>query len=349
MITKELHPSRLTPHPLNAEIYGVEETDAALLGNVAEFGVMSPIHVLPDGRKTSSGASLPVYTIVAGHRRARYAIENSIDRVQVIIRDDLKTPEQIEHFLLSDNSEDLRRTLTIEQKVLMANKIEALIRAIRKQKSAEPQSPAQPVTPATQAATTDAVNPSTNGPRGPSAPEAPAVAPAVAPVARPDEEAAKAVGMSRTSLRRGRKAVQILDCMKAVLGESHTYTQELERRIATGGEGSTLQEVLVLASQMLIRHPNVCLEYESRHLKTKTPAKKHAGPKQKKAPADDAIKDAVSLKHFECATEIKKQSAKLARTVANAEKSLGKSEWSAMIASCLESINTYTSAWMKGT
>jgi len=100
------NPWELKNHPVNQKIYG-DKVDKELVADVKKRGVIEPIHVVDS--KEHGGL-----VIVSGHRRNQSARIADLRTVPVIIRKDLKTPEDIEEALILSNR--ITRERTNEQK-----------------------------------------------------------------------------------------------------------------------------------------------------------------------------------------------------------------------------------------
>ena len=92
-------------NPISKQFFGdlPEEEFALLKQDIKDRGVQIPVEVTTE------------YTIITGHQRWRAKKALGAKKIEVIVREDLKSEEEIELHAIKDNL--LRRHLTLEQKV----------------------------------------------------------------------------------------------------------------------------------------------------------------------------------------------------------------------------------------
>ncbi len=95
----------LKENPLSKKLFGdLPDKEFALLKqDIKDRGIQIPIEVTPD------------YTLITGGQRSRAQKALGAKEIEVIVREDLKSEEEIELHAIKDNL--LRRHLTLEQKV----------------------------------------------------------------------------------------------------------------------------------------------------------------------------------------------------------------------------------------
>ena len=97
----------LKENPLSKKLFGAlpDKEFALLKQDIKDRGIQIPIEVTPD------------YTIITGGQRSRAKKALGAKEIEVIVREDLKSEEEIELHAIKDNL--LRRHLTLEHKVLI--------------------------------------------------------------------------------------------------------------------------------------------------------------------------------------------------------------------------------------
>lgn len=111
---------RITPHPLNDEIYGSDELDQDLVKSVRESGILIPLTVDAE------------YTIISGHQRHKAAKACGKTHVPVIVKSYENDAEKIKA-LLDNNIQRRKSNLTLGREAMWRLKIEEELALRRKQ------------------------------------------------------------------------------------------------------------------------------------------------------------------------------------------------------------------------
>lgn len=91
-------------HPLNIRVFGEigdSEADKEFVASIKRSGITAPIIVTADG------------TIISGHRRRQGAARAGLKKVDVLVRRDITTPEELDRAWFDSNHQ---REMTTEQK-----------------------------------------------------------------------------------------------------------------------------------------------------------------------------------------------------------------------------------------